>query len=76
MSSSGGSAKHNGRTNSREAMPPKGMHRAIARETSTSGWAHSSVIDVTMPMAEKAYAGGRRPMKKVKPVPQPEKLLS
>jgi hypothetical protein len=53
------------------AMPPHGMQSAIARGTSTSGSLHSSAIEVTIPIAEKAYAGGSSPMKKVKPEPHP-----
>lgn len=44
--------------------PPIKMHMLDARGTSISGFEHSSVTNTTIPMADRAYAGGKSPMKK------------
>lgn len=75
MSCSGGRVAQIGMMKNRPAIPPTGTERAIARGTFTSGSAHSSAIEVIIPIPEKVYAAGRRPMKKVK-FPQPAKDLS
>ena len=75
MSSSGGSVTQIGIMKNNPAKPPTGTHRLMAVGTLTVGLVHSSAIAEIMPIAEKVYAAGRRPMKKVKP-PQPESDLS
>jgi hypothetical protein len=59
----------------RPAMPPTGTQRLIAFGTLTDASWHSSAMLEIIPMAEKQYAAGRRPMKKVK-LPQPAKEVS
>lgn len=74
-SSRGGIVTQMGMMKKRPAIPPTGTQRLIAFGTFTGASWHSSAILEIMPMAEKQYAAGRRPMKKVKP-PQPEKEVS
>ena len=67
MSSSGGRVKQIGKMKKKPANPPTGIHKDIARGNLMVGSATSSAIAESMPMAEKTYAGGKRPMKKVNP---------
>lgn len=75
MSCSGGRVAQIGMMKNRPAVPPTGTERAIARGTFIAGFVHSSAMEEIIPIAEKVYAAGRRPMKKVK-FPQPAKDLS
>jgi hypothetical protein len=75
ISSRGGKVAQMGRMKKRPAVPPTGTQRDIALGTLIAGSATSSAMEEIIPMAEKVYAAGRRPMKNVKP-PQPEKLVS
>lgn len=75
MSSIGGKVKQIGSMKNNPAMPPTGMQKLMALGTFHVGSATSSAIDEIMPIAENVYAGGSRPMKKVKP-PHPENEVS
>jgi len=75
MSARGGRVAQIGRMKKRPAMPPTGTQRDMALGTLIAGSLTSSAMEEIMPMAEKVYAAGRRPMKNVKP-PQPERLVS
>jgi hypothetical protein len=75
ISASGGKVAQIGITKNKPAMPPTGMHRLIARGTLIVGSLHSSAMLVIMPIAEKVYAAGKRPMKNVKP-PHPDSEVS
>jgi len=74
-SSRGGIVTQIGMMKKRPAIPPTGTQRLMAFGTLTDASWHSSAIEDIMPMAEKQYAAGKRPMKNVK-LPQPAKEVS
>lgn len=67
--------KQIGRMKKKPANPPTGTQSERALGTLTAGSETSSAIEEIIPIAEKVYAEGRRPMKKVNP-PQPERVVS
>lgn len=67
MSSKGGNVKQIGKMKKSPAMPPTGTQRLRAIGTFLVGSATSSAIEEIIPIAEKVYAAGSRPIKNENP---------